>query len=128
MASDNERLYVVISEIIFGKDGRRVFQPAGRQIAQACHAVSGYRHSFMGTNTPGFDSFEPKTTIILQARDSAELQHITDLLLRGKINIFLFHDSNSEYGEGNYATALTCYASSHQISGILDYLPLWGSR
>ena len=74
-------------------------------------------------------NFEPMTTIILQARDSAELQHAFVLLHKKKLNPVVFSDSNDfAYGPGSYVvTAVAVFATKKQIENILDYLPLWGA-
>lgn len=126
---------------------RTVIQPAGRQIAQACHVVSKLRHGteiwgcrltgnhcdslgpggFLG-HTCGKIEFEPITTIILQARDSAEMYHVHYLLVRKKLKPVIFSDTNPEYGPGDWPTAVAVFATKKQVQGALDYLPLWGPK
>jgi hypothetical protein len=72
--------------------------------------------------------FQPLTTIILQARDSAELAHNLTMVRRKKLVYVLFEDKNEDaYGEFHPVTAMAVIASPKQVEGILDYLPLWGS-
>jgi hypothetical protein len=112
---------------------RTVVQPVGRQIAQACHVVSKLRHrdtKFVldhREHSIEFEEFKPITTIILQARDSAELGHVHFLLHKKKLNPILFSDENPQYGPGEWPTAIAALANKKQIEGILDYLPLWGA-
>jgi len=134
---EEKRIYVVVAGTVQVPAPRRsVVQPPGRQIAQACHVVSKLRvdeHQQkvnMNTGTIVLGSnFEPMTTIILQARDSAELQHAFVLLHKKKLNPVVFSDSNDfAYGPGSYVvTAVAVFATKKQIENILDYLPLWGA-
>ena len=125
----SERIYVVIPEIIqitgTAEERKDVIQPAGRQIAQACHVVSKLRHREKKWPRSSQKAFEPVTTIILQARDSNELYHIYSLLLAENLNPVTFEDTNTEYGDRSWATALAVFASQEDVVGILDYLPLW---
>jgi hypothetical protein len=106
---------------------RTVVQPIGRQVAQACHAVSMLRFDDgSGPAHPG--SFQPMTTIVLQARDSAEMGHVFMLLIRRHLRPVIFSDNNPEYGPGDWPTAVAVFATKKQISGILDYLPTWGAK
>jgi hypothetical protein len=113
---------------------RTVFQPHGRQIAQACHVVSLLRHAQKPMNfhldavLSASNKFEPITTIILQARDSAEMGHTFSLLHRKRLNPVVFSDENPEYGPGPWPTAIAVFAAPDQIRGAIDYLPLWGAQ
>src|ERR1700676_3595582 len=103
-----------------------VVQPIGRQVAQACHVVSQLRN---GMNPPELKlGFQPITTIILQARDSAEMGHIYRLLFKKRLQPEIFSDDNPEYGPGSWPTAVAVFATKKQIEGVLDYLPLWGAK
>lgn len=106
---------------------KTTIQPAGRQIAQACHVVNELR-IHVGHRTNNYEIFFPTTTIILRARDSKELEHISILLSKKKLYPVNFEDENPEYGDGKYVTAIAVYASPIQVRGILDYLPLWGAK
>jgi hypothetical protein len=122
---DELRIYVAVAKAVqvpADRPRRSIDQPLGRQIAQACHVVSKLRHNFSA-------AFEPVTTIILQARDSAELRHIQTLLLKKKLNVVPFFDTNSDaYGPAETVmTAVAVLASKKQIENIMDYLPLWGT-
>ena len=68
------------------------------------------------------------TTIILQARDSAEMGHIHYLLHKKKLDPVIFSDTNPEYGPGEWPTAVAVLATKKQTRGILDYLPMWGPK
>jgi hypothetical protein len=127
---EEQRIYVVVAGTVQVPAPRRsVVQPPGRQIAQACHAVSKLRHVVAGPEIQYGIQFEPMTTIVLQARDSAELSHIQILLLKKKLTPAVFFDTNdSVYGPGaTVMTALAVFATKKQIENILDYLPLWGT-
>ena len=117
------RIYVVVGQTVQNLiSNRTVSQPNGRQAAQACHAVSQLRHYMVGA---GKSLFEPITTIILQARDRKELNHVLGLIQKKKIFHQIFFDTNEDaYGAGPVFTALACLTTKKQIEGILDYLPL----
>lgn len=121
------RIYVLVAEKIRTTDMGVVLQPPGRQIAQAAHVVSRrrYEQCYQDPDTPWY----PITTIILQARDSNELEHAEFLLLDNKIKVTEFWDSNMEaYGGGQYLTAIcTEPIFKEQGAGSIDYLPLWGT-
>ena len=124
-----------------------IVQPAGRLIAQHGHAVSRVRESmvkkalFAALNVSGKEkrdtavklllnnNFAPITTIVLAARDSAELHHVAGLLGLANIQIQRFFDTNQpDYGSPAY-DVLTAIATEpvipEEVFGILDYLPLW---
>lgn len=141
---EESRIYVAVAgtvQVPAGRPRRTVEQPAGRQIAQACHVVSKLRHDMTAKRTPidiganlsilpdALAPLSPITTIILQARDSAELRHVQNLLLKKKLNVVPFFDMNIEaYGAGETVmTAVAVYATKKQVENILDYLPLWGA-
>lgn len=106
---------------------KTVVQPPGRQIAQACHVVSKLRQEDYRRGAP-YEGFLAVTTIILQARDSAELGHVHYLLIKKRLNPEMFSDTNSEYGPGEWPTAIAVFAKPSQTKGILDYLPLWSGK
>jgi hypothetical protein len=120
------RIYVVVASTVFtgaGKPGH-VVQPLGRQAAQACHAVSKLRHGMVGHDDP---IFQPITTVILQCRDSNELNHVLRLLNRRNMRLVTFSDTNEQAYGGPMPvfTALACLTTRKQVEGILDYLPLF---
>jgi len=115
------------------KELRTVLQPAGRQIAQACHVVSKLRHE-LGLTTMTLEGgrtvtrYEDIATIILQGRDTKELGHVYSLLIRQHLKPVVFSDTNVEaYGTYNPVTAMAVLATPTQVRGITDYIPLWGS-
>lgn len=130
----------------FTEDSRIIRQVPGRMAAQAAHAVSKVRHFMLRSEVlraervaakskskeRWFKSdmlfFHPITTIILSCRDSFELHHVHQLLRKYVAAEFeTFADTNPEvYGEGKVMTALATHpVEPGQVSGILDYLPLW---
>jgi hypothetical protein len=134
---DETRIYAVVAGTIQVPASatrrhplRTVIQPAGRQIAQAAHVVSKLRHIETQQISRNVDistcSFSPITTIVLQARDSAEMAHVHRLLFKRHLNPVLFSDDNPEYGPESWPTALAVFATKKQVTDILDYLPLWG--
>ena len=126
------RIYAVVAGTVKVPRGV-VVQPAGRQIAQVAHVVSKLRHSWLLNANAHLiyeNAFCPVTTIVLQARDSAELKHIYDNLQRRKsLSPVYFTDTNDAvYGPGiEVKTAVAVHATQKQVLRILDYLPLWGS-
>lgn len=132
---DEQRIYVVIAATVQTAQ-RNVVQPSGRQIAQACHVVSKLRlrQKFSEAEYLSYkmqmpeSEFQPITTIILQARDSAEMGHIYYLLNKKRLNPEIFSDTNAEYGPGEWPTAVAVLATKKQTRGILDYLPMWGPK
>lgn len=160
MTSEEKRIYVVVADTVQHPtsylsqtlrrhaDTRDVVQPAGRQIAQACHAVRRMGHSMVIRAVLGLFTHPPKTfkaakeaiaaishlsycpitTIILSCRDSFELEHCHKLLRDvAGIEAFKFNDTNSDaYGLGEVTTAFaTMPVEPSKVVGALDYLPLW---
>jgi hypothetical protein len=74
--SEEPRIYVVVAAEVTGTSGP-VAQPPGRQVAQACHAVSLMRVkramdmplAKIKGKVDISPAIEPITTIVLQARD-----------------------------------------------------------
>jgi len=130
-----KRIYAIVSASIDGKNGK-VVQPIGRQVAQVAHVVSKLRwHEALNPfgkgplTPPSVPAWYAITTIVLQARDANELNHVFALLHTKKIPVTTFADNNPEYGPGNFITAIcTGPVFKSQVEGILDYLPLWGSK
>jgi hypothetical protein len=132
---EEQKIYVIVAGTVQTPSRRTVIQPPGRQIAQACHVVSKLRHSMIKYDfdhkyhTWDVTTFEPVTTIILQARDTSELWHVRNLLFKRKLGPLMFADTNLEaYGPGDIVTAVAVLATKKQIEGVLDYLPLWGAN
>lgn len=98
---EKRQLYVVVANSIetdFGK----IKQPKGRQTAQAAHAAAAFCFEY-GKLLNAYTT----TIIILQARDSAELQHIMRLAKTKKLRHVAFYDENlSAYGDGQFLTAV----------------------
>jgi hypothetical protein len=132
--NEEKRIYVVIPAAvqvpadIGSVKTRYVLQPAGRQIAQACHVVSKLRNEVWSLTDGKCPVFYPVTTIILQGRDSEELFHVLKMLHKKRLKPAFFSDENeAAYGRFKPVTALAVFATPRQVEGILDYLPLWGS-
>ena len=143
--SEEKRIYVIIPAQVqvpnstyvhngtvylhLAKGLRWVQQPAGRQVAQACHVVSKLRLRHFASSEKPRIGFKPVTTVILQARDSKEMGHVLALANKKRLEWETFSDENREaYGDFKPITALALMASPKQVKGILDYLPLWGSQ
>lgn len=151
---EEKRIYVVVANTVQPHCDvllrpRTVVQPAGRQIAQACHAVRRMGHHMVIRAVLGLFTgkvfkriwrddlkaaintmvnYEPITTIVLSCRDSAELEHVYGLLRdHAGVEAWKFNDTNSEaYGEGEVTTAFaTVPVEPSRMTGVLDYLPLW---
>jgi hypothetical protein len=117
-----KRIYVVVAATVKTLKGV-ITQPVGRQVAQACHAVSKLRLAPWMAKYGG-----PVTTIVLQARDSAELHHVYQLAEKAKLRPVSFNDENKAvYGEWDPSTAFAFLSTRPEIDGIADYLPIWGS-
>jgi hypothetical protein len=128
MLEPDKRIYVVVAGTIQVPYQKTIVQPLGRQIAQACHAVSKLRiNNRIWSNLKSKPIFNGITTIVLQCRDSAELMHNYWSLKREKLEPVMFLDENYAYGLGSFATAVAVYTTQAQVEGILDYLPLWGA-
>ena len=94
--SEDRRIYAVVAGTIQPRTGikRTVVQPAGRQIAQVAHVVSKLRQEMYVNEKVWYEGFVAITTIVLQARDSAELNHVYNLLVKKKLNPVWFMDTN----------------------------------
>jgi len=158
----SERIYCVVAEtvqvprqsgaVVFHAQGQiNVVQPAGRLAAQAAHAVSLCRlemvKRFLDDNGQGENKdgrqltvkpspfsvlYEPFTTIVLGARDSAELLHVANLLHYFEVPVHAFYDTEQpDYGSLD-AKVMTAIATepveAAVVHGILDYLPLWSPK
>lgn len=141
LGSFNERIVVILARTLQyrrnGKPATYTMEP-GRQIAQAAHAVSGLKLRYceehgkcinMGIAGLVVKVMEnPITTIVLQARDTNELDHISLLAEDKGILQFSFADDNpTVYGiNGRITTALALGpVVPEALYGISDYLPLW---
>lgn len=113
-----KRIYVVIPRVVDGPNEQSIVQPLGRQVAQACHVTNEMRSAEKFTKVA--------TTIILQARDIKELDHICFAAHKDGIKSYYFLDENPEYGPGRRITALCLEPIEEWRSErILGYLPLW---
>lgn len=132
--SEEKRIYVVVAETVQAPDNDVVIQPAGRIAAQVGHAVSKM-WSVLSASRCTTSSWEPTTTIILSARDSAELQHIQHVLTLARVDHVGFKDTNEEYGYSpdhkinHVFTAVCTYPiEPKRRENLLDHLPLWTPR
>ena len=70
----------------------------------------------------------PCTRIVKAARDSFELNHVYNLLMKADIKTYSFTDTNPDaYGPGvEVVTAIgTEPIHKEEAIGLIDYLPLW---
>jgi hypothetical protein len=127
---------------------RTIEQVPGRALTQGEHAVGKVRHMMVRDEIHRAHEvaaknkrdkvwylgqkimYHPITTINLMARDSYELYHIRGLLNAAQIKYQLFLDENPPvYGEGKVFTAIATYpVTPDEVTGIMDYLPLWKPR
>jgi hypothetical protein len=131
--SDEKRIYVVVAETVQQQvTGRSTTQVCGRIAAQCAHVVSKMQVARY-LDAKDYDTQDgqliPCTTIVLAARDSAEMMHIFGLIQKHtKVAFAHFHDVNPEvYGhDGKVLTAIcTEPTTAESMVGITDYLPLW---
>lgn len=118
--TEEKRIYVVVAETVDTSNGV-VVQPCGRIAAQCAHVVSKMRAVVDA-------GWCPITTIVLAARDSAEMEHVLHLINKDDdTETVTFHDTNSDvYGPGEVLTAIcTLPIEPWKLAGITDYLPLW---
>jgi hypothetical protein len=152
VVAEERRIYVVVADTVTVPTGI-VKQPLGRQFAQGVHAAGAMRSS-LGAKAIGKqfrdyldsvankrkrpvftwsykDVYERFTTIVLSARDSAEMVHVRDLLSKASIPIYGFWDSDNDEAYGKGVSVLTAFCTDpiepSRLIGILDYLPLWGT-
>jgi hypothetical protein len=131
--SEENRIYVVVAETVQNKlNGQSTVQVCGRNMAQAAHVVSKMQVARCLNASEGYDTKDghliPCTTIVLAARDSAEMQHIKVLLSKSVYALTTFEDRNPEvYGSEEEILAAICTdpTTAESMIGILDYLPLW---
>jgi len=110
----------------------------GRQIAQACHAVSALKLRYCEEQySPGAHDLRkmviqvmenPITTIVLQARDTKEIIHIAEMCEEKGLLHFCFSDDNEAvYGTTDRIPSAVAIGPIHanRLVGITDYLPLW---
>lgn len=144
VVSEDKRIYVVVAETVDTPNGV-VVQPCGRAMAQACHSIgkmqvtsreyyarerlSGMRIGGGGLGDFWEDfPFQECATIILAARDSAEISHVDFLLMKSGVERYSFCDTNDAvYGESARIMTAVCTVpvDPNKMVGILDYLPLW---
>ncbi len=141
MYHDTDRIVVAVAKtLIYSKDG----QPAsykmepGRQIAQACHAVSALKLRFCEMqDAPGAHDLRkhvvtvmenPITTIVLQARDTKEIIHLAAMCEDKGLLHFCFADDNEDvYGTTERIPSAIAIGpvDAKYLLGVTDYLPLW---
>lgn len=109
---------------------------AGRKAAQVGHAVSKLKLTYLMQHMTEMPIEQiaaqmccfPITSIVLQARDSEELEHIFRLALMKELPAVSFTDDNDAiYGKfNNPMTAVSIGPIfKHETKDIIDYLPLW---
>jgi peptidyl-tRNA hydrolase len=133
--SDYSKMIVVVSETVNEYEST-IKLDCGRAAAQACHAVSKLKLSYVEQLVDkGYDPIraiqlvkEPITTIVLKARDTNELHHIMDMTSSRNLHMVDFYDDNVLLYKGTHKV-LTAIAigpvESWWMDGLTDYLPLW---
>lgn len=147
-AESTDRIYVIVAESVQPSyrpgvspkwDEQTILQVAGRIAAQVGHVVSKMRlkllkDSLVGLTDHGVQKqieradFMPYTTIILGARDSAEMYHIVNLLEKEGVPHSTFFDFNEKVystPEAVLTAIATVPVHPTRLTGITDYLPLW---
>ena len=141
--SEEKRIYVIVAETVQPEDAWRnaaglrtlvsnVTQPAGRIAAQVGHVVS---HMRVERALEWGEGFDPITTIVLAARNSAELKNAVKWLAQANIDIQMFWDKNEQaYGVGKQQAPVHVMTAicTHPIDpaktkGVIDHLPLWAA-
>jgi peptidyl-tRNA hydrolase len=139
---DIARIVVVLAETlqyttVVGEETYKM--ETGRQMAQACHAVSALKLLYIEQAfIHGIESHpmrlivelmeNPITTITLKARDTKELLHINKLAEDKGYLHFLFSDDNPPvYGTTERIPTAIAIGPliPTQFIGLTDYLPLW---
>lgn len=138
---DGTRIVVAVAKVLnYRKDNQPVtykMEP-GRQMAQACHAVSGLKLRYCEAHAMNDDHKlrklvvqlmeSPITTIVLQARDTNEIIQLACLAEEKGLLSFCFYDDNAlVYGTTErIPTAIAIGpVNPMQLLGVSSYLPLW---
>lgn len=139
---DMARIVVVLAETLqytVGGEEKTYKMETGRQMAQACHAVSALKLLYIeqaliyGAESNPLRLVvrlmeNPITTITLKARDTKELLHIDKLVEDKGYLHFLFSDDNPPvYGTNERIPTAIAIGPlvPTQFIGLTDYLPLW---
>lgn len=141
MNLESSRIYVVVADtLIYDRKGKPASykMETGRQMAQACHAVSALKLYYCEQHAQENDRElwslvirlmeRPITTITLKARDSKEITHLSHLASKEGLLHFCFQDDNAAvYGTEERIPSAIAIGPIHpcQTKGITDYLPLW---
>lgn len=130
------RIYAIVTSTVKTNLKGVIEMEKGRMAAQACHVVSRLKLFNVFTCPPKERAewlkaytLESVTTIILQARDQNELEHVVKLAIAKGLNTVRFSDKNKDFYMSN-EEVLTAIAigptSKLAVNGICDYLPLFG--
>lgn len=136
------RIVVAVADCLQYKidgDDREYWMEGGRQMAQACHAVSALKLRYIEEAIryrAETDCLKlviqmmenPITTIVVRARDTRELLHINHLAEQEERLHFMFADDNKRvYGTDERIPSAIAVGPlmPQQFTGITDYLPLW---
>jgi peptidyl-tRNA hydrolase len=140
LISPTARIVVAVAKtLIYGAGDKTTYKmEPGRQIAQACHAVSGLKLRYCEEKSEGLKQKlynlvvqlieEPITTIVLQARDTREILHLAALAEDKGLLHFCFADDNySIYKTTERIPSAVAIGpvEGNQLYSITDYLPLW---
>ena len=129
------RIYAIVARSV-KPVSRSIVQTDGRMAAQASHAEATLRH--WNADFPKDKPFRNLATIILEARDQKELNHIEGLINRdytyanpsnqnAGAQFVNYFDHNPEvYGtENSILTSMAVYGDPDKLVWLLDYLPLF---
>lgn len=126
------KVVVVVASEVEGANGNIKINN-GRAAAQAVHAGSKAKLAWVTEQKNVEDAVwkiqnTPINTVILRARDQAELDHISTLAYDKKLLCVNFEDKDSQfYGDHFGHTTAIAFAPvrSYDLVNVTDYLPKW---
>lgn len=116
-----KRIYVLVPHQVRLLDGTCMKLPCGMLAAQAVHSARKMQDKYKL-------KYEDTTTIVLGARNQAEMRHVMDIMDARNIKYAMFEDDNlTLYGSPEKVlTAVTTQPLDiPRTVGVLDYLPLY---
>ena len=120
-----KRTYTIIPATVQVME-KSIRQPLGRQAQQGQHVMGKYMYKLAQEQLDPLTPWLATTGITKTCRDSKELGHIIYLLGKARIQFEIFLDDNPDYNMTSLMTAIcTEPVYKDQVTGILDYLPLW---
>lgn len=116
-----KRIYVVLASTLDLPSGDKREMSCGRNIAQACHAVSKLKLKL------GLNWQDEHTTVVLKVADTKALLKVLDKIHASKVEYEVFRDTNWEvYGtEFSLLTAVVCYCSKKKGKSLFYGMDSW---